>query len=273
MMRPRLIAFALSLTLPGARSAAQDATLAGRVVHKVSKDGVPGAEVRLSPRNTQALTDSAGYFHFDHVAPGAVWLLVRRLGFAPESVAVEVRPANDLHLLVELKETAQPLDPVTVKESERPFERGKLAGFDSRKTRGIGRFFDADIFEKERDRQLGEIILSRVPGVRLVRSHYGTATYLATGRRSAATVSGSKSTLAPEDRDSGADPRACYPDVYLDGVPVYLFGNSPPSPLFDMNSIGLSTVAAVELYAGPAQTPLQYNKTGALCGVVLIWTK
>ena len=44
-------------------------------------------------------------------------------------------------------------------------------------------------------------------------------------------------------------------------------------PLFDVNLIGTNNVSAVEVYVGASQTPSQYAKTGAICGVVLVWTK
>jgi len=136
--RLRLFVVALGVTLPLALSA-QEATLSGRVVHKTSKGGIPGAEVRLSPKNAQIITDSAGYFRFDRVTPGMVSLLVRRLGFAPESASFEVQASDDLDLLVELQQSVQTLDTVTVAEREAPLaeRKLKLAGFYERKRLGF----------------------------------------------------------------------------------------------------------------------------------------
>ena len=269
--RLRIGCIALGLALPLATSFAQEATLNGRVVHKGSKGGIPGAEVRLSPKNAQIITDSAGYFRFDRVTPGMVSLLVRRLGFAPESASFEVQASDDLDLLVELQQSVQTLDTVTVAEREAPLaeRRLKLAGFYERKRLGFGHFFTPEVLEKQQHRSLGDIITARTPGSRLVRSLLGSAGWIATTRRPGEMFGGSS--IDSADRNRGADPRACYPDVYLDGGVVYSFGRG--NSLFDINSIATGAIAAVEFYVGPSQTPLQYNKTSAVCGVVLIWTK
>ena len=266
-----LTVIALGLTLPLA-SAAQEATLNGRVVHKTSKGGIPGAEVRLTPKNTQLVTDSAGHFRFDHVTPGMVSLIVRRLGFAPESASFQVQASDDLDLLIELEQSVQSLDTVTVKESEVPLARRKLelAGFYARKKISAGRFFDPELLEKQQHRQLGDVISARATGTRLVRSFLGSTAWIATNRRPGMALS-RRSTVSGTDTMRGADPRLCYADVYLDGAVAYSFGSL--AELFDINSIPISNIAAVEVYVGVSQIPLQYNKTGAVCGVVLIWTK
>ena len=56
----------------------------------------------------------------------------------------------------------------------------------------------------------------------------------------------------------------CPVDVYVDGV-VYTDN--------DLQKLRVDQFAAVEFYAGPAQTPVQYNKTGSNCGVMLLWTR
>lgn len=267
-MRAALAVLALGAILPR-MIIAQEATLNGRVVHKTSKGGIPGAEVRLSPKNSQLLTDSAGYFRFDRVAPGTVSLSVRRLGFAPESATFIVQTADDLDVLIELQQTVQTLDTVTVAEREVPLAERRLAGFYERKRAGFGHFFTPEELEKQQHRPLGEIITARTPGSRLVRSLLGSAGWIATNRRPGEMFG--RSSIDTADRNRGADPRACYPDIYLDGGVVYSFGRG--NSLFDINSIATGAIAAVEFYVGPSQTPLQYNKTSAVCGVVLIWTK
>jgi hypothetical protein len=266
-----LTALAACLVMHAAAAGAQDgASIAGRVVHKASKAGIPGAEVLLAPRTQRVISDFAGHFRFDGVPAGIVALLVRRIGFAPESASFEVAAREDVDILVEMEEMPQTLDTVNVAARAAPIARGKLAAFDERKRFGIGRFIDSTVLLDQQNRQLGELIVSRSPGSRLVRSRLGAAAWVATSRRSGQTLT-PRSTVDDSDRNRGADPRACYPDVYLDGAVVYSFGKQ--MPLFDINSVPTSNVAAIEFYVGPAQVPLQFNKTGAACGVLVIWTK
>ena len=269
-MTARRIVVSLGLAVLASSGQAQDgATLSGRVVHKTSQAGIPNAEVLLAPHSLRLVTDSAGYFQFDRVNPGTLSLLVRRLGFSPESASFEVRPADQLDLLIQLEQAVQQLDTVNVAGREEPIFRGKLAGFYERKRFGIGRFIDSTVLENEQHRRLGEIITSRTAGSKLVRSLTASMAWLATTRRSGAMFQGS--VIDEYDRNRGADPRACYPDVYLDGAIVYTFGSR--APLFDINGIPTSNVAAIEVYVGPSRIPVQYNKTSSVCGVVLIWTK
>ncbi len=255
----------MSLVVPPA-PAQTDATIAGRVVSKASTAPLTGAEVLLAPGNRRLVSDSAGRFRFDRVAPGNVTLIVRLIGFLPDSNYLEVRANEDVDVVVELRQSAQALDTVRVAGREQVLVRGKLAAFYERKTFGIGRFIEADVFEKEQYRQLGDVITSRTPGSRLIRARGGNAVWIATTRQA-----GTSTVLETSDRLRGADPRACYPDVYLDGANVYSYGRG--MPLFDVNLIGTNNVAAVEFYVGASQTPSQYAKVGSVCGVVLVWTK
>jgi hypothetical protein len=43
--------------------------------------------------------------------------------------------------------------------------------------------------------------------------------------------------------------------------------------LFDLNTLNLKTVEAIEVYAGGAQVPAEFNRTSGGCGVIVIWTK
>ncbi|MGH7713457.1 MAG: carboxypeptidase-like regulatory domain-containing protein [Gemmatimonadaceae bacterium] len=268
--RRTLAAFTLGIGLTSTLPAQDVASIAGRLVYKTTKAGVAGAEVTLGPRAARLVTDAAGHFRFDRVPPGTVSLLVRRLGFVPESASFEVRAADDLDLLIELVQAPQPLDTVTVAGREDVLARGRLAGFYERKRIGIGRFIEASELEQQQHRQLADIITTKAAGARMIRSLASGSGWIATRRRSGRLLR-NEATVDDTDLKRGADPGACYSDVYLDGAVVYSFGRR--APLFDVNSMSVTEIAAIEFYAGPAQTPSQYNKTSSACGVLLIWTR
>lgn len=250
---------------------AQNAALAGRVLRAGSNAPIAGAEVVLLPRGTRMLTDAKGEFRFDALPSGYVMIHVRRIGFAPDSLGVQLPLSAPID--VELRETVQKLDTVSVSARENVLPRGKLAGFYERKQFGIGRFLEEQDIEKMLTRRLGDIVVAKIPGTRTVRGNRGgMAAYIATVR------------MAPDAINSamkGATrPPPCYPDVYLDGVAVYSSGaersvafGGAEAVLFDINSINPAHVSAMEFYAGPAQMPAQYNRTGSACGALLIWTK
>ena len=267
----RTMAVAACLVLTTARVMAQDdARIAGRVVHKVSKAGISGVEVRLTPRSALLVTDSGGFFRFDRVPAGEVQLRVRRIGFSPESAYFDVHAREDLDVLIELQETVQQLDTVNVPGRAEPIVSGKLSAYYERKRFGIGSYIDGKVLDEEVHQQLGDLITSRAPGSRVVRGRMGPIAWLATTRDTGVRPAGVAS-LDPIDRQLGADPRACYPDVYLDGVNVYAFGFG--RRLFDINSINTAEVAAIEFYVGTARIPLQYASSTSACGVLLIWMR
>ncbi len=279
-MRQRvLLAF---LVMHAMTASAQDAALAGRVLRAGSTSPIASAEVVLAPGGSRLLTDSDGRFRFESVTSGRSTIHVRRLGFVAESVVVETPRVHAADLVIELRETAQKLDTVSVSGREDVLARGKLAGFYERKKFGIGRFLEEKDIEKMLTRRLGDIIVAKFPGTRTVRNGKGgLAAYIATVRmmphalvggsstRGSAPAGGAFSTRAPR-------PRTCYPDVYLDGVVVYSSGSEDYAgshTRFDINSIDPAQISAIEFYAGAAQMPAQYNRTGAACGALLIWTK
>lgn len=249
--------FTLGATLVPVVSEAQElSTVAGRVVHKTSQRAIEGAEVVLNPRGMRLLTDTAGRFRFTQVAPGSVALLVRHLGFRAETVAVDIRPADDLNVEIELQASVQSLDTVSISAREDPVPRGKLSAFYERKQFGIGRFIEAKDIEQISNRKLADVLLARVPGVRAIRAAGGSSVFIGTSRMSR--------------RARGGSTQHCLVDVYLDGGVVYSSGRGAP---FDVNTIDPQIVAAIEFYSGPGQIPTQYNKMGSACGVLLIWTK
>ena len=273
------------IVLHAASASAQNAALAGRVLRAGSTSPIVGAEVTLTPRGVRAVTDTAGEFRFDAVPAGYVMIHVRRIGFAPDSLGVQLPLAAAID--IELRETVQNLDTVSVSGREDVLARGKLAGFYERKKFGIGRFLEEKDIEKMLSRRLADIIVARMPGTRAARSiKAGSATYIATVRMAPRALVGSgtaspTSGSVPGGAFSSRAPRmtTCYPDVYLDGVVVYSSGSEEGNPmgaeavLFDVNSINPGAVSAIEFYAGAAQMPAQYNRTGSACGALLIWTK
>jgi hypothetical protein len=269
-MIPRIPAIALGTVLFGHLVGAQDgARIAGRIVNKATGAPLAGADVELAPGARRVVSDDSGRFRIDAILPGNVTLFVKRIGFVPESLYVTLGVREDLDVVVELQQSVQQLDTVNVAAAAAPIARGKLAAFHERKRVGIGRFIDSTILAQQENRRLGELIASRTPGSRLIRAKGSGAAWLATTRGSGSIIS--MNALDPMDRRRGADPRACYPDVYLDGAVVYQYGNG--MPLFDLNGLTTAHVAAIEVYVGPGQTPIQYAKVGAVCGVVLIWSK
>lgn len=256
MERSRLL-YTTALLLVGALPEAVESqgSIAGRVLADSTRVPIAAAELIISGATTRALTDTAGRFVLRDVPGGRRFLVTRALGFSPETSQVELFDNESVSREIFLKRRMTTLGEVTVRDSAPALASAKLREFTERRRASVGgRFLDSTVIAKWENRKTGDL-LSTVPGVDVQRV------------RSEAYLSGSRA--PPSIRaGTGSRPVPCYMDIYLDGAPVAL-GNKP----FDINSLGLNHVAAIEVYAGPGNTPPQYNRTSNGCGVVLIWTK
>jgi len=101
--------------------------------------------------------------------------------------------------------------------------------------------------------------LRRVPRVRLIEQ-------------------GGQAAIAASQRGSSSDgrsyeppwPPACYLQVIIDGVRVWIPG-ADPRP-YDINQIRLESLAGIEIYTG-ADTPGELTATGSVCGAIVLWTR
>lgn len=145
---------------------AQDgrATLSGTVSDE-NKRPLPGASVQVleSAINGSALRD--GSFRLFGVATGSRRIVVRYLGYKPESLTVNVVAGSNNTADVVMKHPAQQLDAIVV---ESPVA-GQAAALNQQKAAdNLSSVVDAELVGRLPDRNLAEA-LGRVPGVALVR--------------------------------------------------------------------------------------------------------
>jgi len=65
-----------------------------------------------------------------------------------------------------------------------------------------------------------------------------------------------------------------FSDQFIDcvGVQVFVDGAMMPQP-FDVNTIPPPRIKSIELYRGPATTPLELRSPKTVCGTLAIWTR
>ena len=85
----------------------------------------------------------------------------RAIGYAPDTVFVDMRDGRDARITVTLGRMTA-LDPVTIAGTA----KGHLAAFEKRRAQGKGTFFTRDDIEKSRRRQVSEV-LRTVRGLRV----------------------------------------------------------------------------------------------------------
>jgi len=222
---------------------ADDARLAGALVELRAASSTAG------PPAQQTSTDADGTFRFADVPSGAVELRVRRVGFRPETLQVEVPQVDGGAVIVPLARVAQPLQSVTVHATGRAAALTPFAAFERRRAAGLGRFVTRADIEKRHPQRTTDILRS-VPGVILAPGDAGA--------------------LVPQFRNATAGPRrdACPPFYWMDGTPL-------GAESLDLDAISPSAIEAIEVYSGIATVPaaLRGGVSNAACGVIAIWTR
>ena len=212
----------------------------------VSEDGerVVGAQVRVvDAANHVALSGDDGRFEFyllgDSVSRSVV---IRRIGFRPETVTVRVPRPDDSPIEVRLVRTAQFLASVVV-EGGAPDRMGTSAQVRERQKRsGNGRFVYRDEIARMQVSRASDI-LRRVMGVRITVDGVG---------RSEVRL-----------RENG-----CSPLFWMNGTPL----TAAP---FDIDQLPPSAIEAMEIYPSAATVPLEFR--GPLrvqaCGAIVLWIR
>jgi hypothetical protein len=199
----------------------------------------PLSRVQLQLRGNAAVatTDSLGRYQFAAAPIGTQVLDVRRVGYQPRELNINVGPgenrAPDLHLT-----------PITTLDSIRVIaRRPRYREFDSRaKAASFGHFLRAEDIERRRP-LLTSDLLRQMPGFRVVR---GTTSDLDTK-------------VVSSRGETSLHPKPCFAKIIIDGAAYQ-----------EINWIDPYSIGAMEIYPGFKTGPVQYQSE---CGTIIIWTK
>jgi hypothetical protein len=240
--------WALVLLLPQSGRAQGNASSTGSaprtyrftgVVTDPSREPIADAElVILTPRHAgrSAVTDSRGFFNFGEFAAGALSFRIRRLGYEPRTMDVQIG-AGEQNTSIEIALTVIPAELAKIFVSGAPGRLNEF--FERRQTRGaFGRFFDQEDIRRKGPTQASDLFRN-VPGVSVKTNPAG---------------------------GNAIRIRGCQPMVVIDGQ------RSPGAELDEVTSPG--DITAIEFYPSSAGVPAQYLERGnRLCGLILVWTK
>ncbi len=238
MNRRFRLAAAAILALPGLLSA--QAALAGIVHEDTSKSGLAGVEVVIQALDRKATTDSAGRFVLGSLAHGAHVVLVRAIGYRP--IVLRAYLVTNDTLEVELRITKAPVQLAPLEVTATAIPPG-LDAFEERRLAGFGQFIDWTALRRQEQRRTSDLFRA-IAGVRIRLNQFGQG-YLTSARG------------------------GCPMRLFLDGIPLAAGSTGPPS--IDLWSI--ADLDAIEVYRGPAETPMMFAGTGGSCGTVLLWTR
>ena len=255
MMAARALALAGTLSLAlAAEARAQAGSVALLVIDDATDAAVPDVRVSVLGQLGEGVTDARGRFLYVSPHSGRVAFVLRRLGYLPGTLMVDVGAPDTARVTFALTPATQTLATVTIRDtiaSTSPF----LRGLEHR-----------------------------------VRAHAGSATYITRSdierlhplqvtdllrRVSSVTVTGgtvvARRIQRPVIKGSGTsmflDLANCPLRVAVDG--------ELKEPGYSLNMVAPEEIHGIEVYPGPSTVPAEYATTGpnGACGVIVIWTR
>jgi hypothetical protein len=206
---------------------------------------IADADVSVPALRLLAHTDSTGAFTLRGIGAGPVTINVRRLGYEPRSLSVELSspPAPTDSIVVTLRAIPQLLDSMRV-GSRRVQKDFLIEDFYRRQARGPGLFITRADIQARQPTRLSDMV-RQFPGIRYVGRPGGLM-----GIRFPST------SMARRD---------CPPQYWVDGRRVRNF---------ELDELPPGDIEGIELYSGPSSTPSQFNSNDdKTCGTVVIWSR
>lgn len=225
-------------------SRAQEGAVGTGGVNGTVKDslGLPveGAQIGVAGTQLVGESDDAGHFLLAKATAGRMTIHVRRIGYRPDSVEVNVLAGQTVNVNIVVNRLAIELRPVVV--LGRRNLTGRMAGFYERQLRGAGHFITRSEIEKRNPVNTTDMF-RMIPGARVESRGFRTMV-----------------------RFRGA---RCAPLTWLDGTPLY-------AGEFDLDAIDPRSLEGVEIYSGPAGVPAEFQGDRSIsssCGTVLLWSR
>ncbi|MGQ0648401.1 MAG: TonB family protein [Gemmatimonadaceae bacterium] len=202
---------------------------------------VVGAQISVGGTTLLAETDEKGEFRLAKAAPGETSIRIRRIGYKPDTVRVNVLAGETLPIDIVLARVAVELNPLVV--YGRRNMTGRLAGFYERLSRGMGHFMTREQIEKRNPMNMTDLF-RMIPGARVETRGFGHQAVRFRGSRNP-------------------------PLVWLDGTPLY-------AGEFDLDSVDPRTFEGIEIYSGPASVPGEFlgnRMMSSSGGTIILWTR
>lgn len=252
----------------GASDLLAQARISG-VVRDSTGAAVVGAEVSVHGTTRATTTDRAGAFQISGVTTGTWVIGVRKLGYAPTTTVMRLVDGDNQVPEVVLIASPVQLDTVATREQQLWREYPALREFEENRRVGLGQFVTRADLATHKGGFLSPVV-GQMRGLVVVRS-MTAASRLWLANRYVPQV-GSCTEL--EDRNGGritppkADCDYCYPDVYLDRHKL-----SHKGVAVNVGQFHPDMLQAIEIYLGPAETPIRYASGATSCGVIVFHSR
>jgi len=236
------------------------------VYDEASGQPIPAVEISETATGTSVMTSQTGAANLGFIVPKGGEIRLRKIGFEEQTMNITMAPADTLPITVVMKRVAE-LPAVVTKDAAPRYISPVLKSFEERrKNHASGYFIDEATLRKEENRALGNVLVAHAPGA--VVKQVSSANFLL---------------KSPRCSNGGM------PDVYLDGVALAhlddprwapsnknRFSKTPSDARdvpIDLNQFAVRDLAGIEFYPDNATMPVQFSRTSAGCGALLLWTR
>jgi len=245
------VALAMMLVAAGAPAQAPGTIIVFGVVRNTQGVAIPGADVWIDGTGRRVVSNDSGEYRLDGVPSGTSRVMVRHIGFHPDSKRLKLAPGDTKQVKFVLDGMLEELDAVLVTAQQGA--SGRMAEFWARRMVGVGVFITRADIEHQRPGQTVDLF-RMVMGIR-IDSRGGEGTRLVSGR----------SGISAAPRGS-AGSNACVMQYYVDGIFM-----TPGT--FTVDEIVPAQLEAIEVFRGPSEIPARFRQRDTGCGLVVIWTR
>lgn len=241
--RPLSAAFALALAavvLPPAAvpAGAQTASgIIGKIFDERTNQVLVDALIFVDSTRREVSISSQGRFVLSNMKPGVHRVEIRAIGYRPQVLALTLIEGQILEREFAMVFTGDRLTDLSV-EARNSKLLPRFTDFERRRTSGMGTYITRDDIKARGYTRMGDA-LRAVKGVRVDCGPVDCSIHMV---RSTA---------------------GCFPTFYVDGHVARSFAESTP----------ISDVQGIEVYRGGAEAPGEFTGDGAMCGVIVIWTR
>lgn len=239
VLRPTIAVVGLAVSAGFLSSQPPTGAVVGIATSLPTGQPLAGAMFVVAGTDRRMTSDSAGTFRVGGLPGGKFTIEGRAIGFEAMALAVSILLDSTVRLHFEFRPLVVQLPGIEVDAGSLPASEARLKGFHERRAAGFGRFITRDDIVRRDPRDSWEL-LRGIPGVRLV----GKRVQMSTGQT-----------------------RGCVVQYFVDGLHIVF----PPSDL--LIQFLPRDLEGIEVYRGPAETPVAFSRGGAECGVIAIWTR
>jgi hypothetical protein len=233
------ILVAAQLALVAAPSYAQTPSsgVIGRIFDEKTNQVLADVLIFVDSTRHEVMVSSQGRFVLSNLQPGRHRVEIRAIGYRPHVLEVSLSEGQVLEREFAMFFTGDKLPDLAI-EARNSKLLPRFKDFERRRGNGMGAYITREEIQSRGYLKIGEAVRS-VKGVRVNCGEVDCIIHMARA------------------------PTNCFPTYYVDGRLARSFAESTP----------MNDVQGIEVYRGAAEMPGEFTGDGAMCGVIVIWTR